>query len=91
MLYYIAEVLPIKLQKLIYAWPWLTHVVLNVMKHAPLHFIVHSVYMCMVFCSYFFSVMGEREVTQEVLEEKLTIALTREYANLLGWYITTMH
>ena len=63
---------------------------LNVMKHTPLHFIVCSVYMYMVFCSYSFSVMGEREVTQEVLEEKLTTALTREYANLLGWYITTL-
>lgn len=63
---------------------------LNVMKHTPLRFIVCSVYMYMVLCSYSFSVMGGREVTQEVLEEKLTIALTREYANLLGWYRTTL-
>lgn len=34
--------------------------------------------------SFYSCSVGEREVTQEVLEEKLIIALTREYANLLG-------
>ena len=53
------------------------NVVLNVIKHTNLH----SVYLV---CSYSCSVVGEREVTQEVLEEKLITALTREYANLLG-------